>query len=62
MDTEHELQVDAALLGITRRRQAGFELAAATNARLRQAVKRLEAAGDAREAPGAGAWYLPLVK
>ena len=41
---EHELRVEAALLGITRRLQDGDELQAATGARLRHALKRLEAA------------------
>lgn len=50
---EHELRVEAALLGITRRLQDGDELQAATGARLRHALKRLEAAAGVLE-PEAG--------
>ena len=54
VDGEHELRVEAALLGITRRLQDGYELQAATSARLRHALKRLEAAADALESAEAG--------
>lgn len=54
MDGENELLVEAALLGITRRLQDGYELQAATSARLRHALKRLEATADALDAPEAG--------
>ena len=54
VDGEHELRVEAALLGITRRLQGGYELQAATGARLRHALKRLEAAADPLEPPEAG--------
>jgi len=50
---DEDLRREAAILGIARTLQ-GFELPAAMNARLRQAVKRVEAAADALEAPSTG--------
>jgi len=43
--------MEAAILGVIRRLQDGFEPKAAASARLRQAVKRFEAAADAEERP-----------
>jgi hypothetical protein len=45
-------RTEGAVLGIIRRLQGGFEPHAAANARLRQAIKRLEAAPDAFEGSG----------